>query len=171
MTVGAGLARALRLGTREAHARAERTSIVRSLLAGEMERPTYCALLRNLYDIYAALETALAAERTHPCLATLLLPDLERRASVAADLAYLHGAGWADEIQCEDACGRYVARVSRLRAEDPPLLAAHAYVRYMGDLNGRSTTGTAARACLSGCVTRFARQSSQSRASSPGSQL
>jgi heme oxygenase len=139
MTVG--LARVLRLGTREAHARAERTSIVRSLLAGEMERATYCALLRNLHDIYAALELALAAERTHPCLSPLLLPGLERRAAVAADLAHLHGARWADELQCEHACGRYVARLSRLRAEEPALLAAHAYVRYMGDLNGGQILG------------------------------
>lgn len=132
----AGLAKRLRLGTREAHARAERTTFVRALLAGHVGRTTYCALLRNLYDIYTALEPALATRAAHPCVAPLLLPGLQRRAAITADLRTLHGPYWSDTLRREASCDRYVRRLTHLAEERPELLSAHAYVRYMGDLNG-----------------------------------
>jgi heme oxygenase len=106
------------------------------LLEGNASPATYCALLRNLYAIYTALERALAARAAHPCVAPLLLPGLERRPALIVDLETLHGPGWSDMLSPEPSCDRYVRRLAHLAEERAELLAAHAYVRYMGDLNG-----------------------------------
>jgi heme oxygenase len=131
-----GLADRLRGATRALHARAERSGIMPELLRGQLERPAYCRLLRNLHALYAALEAGLARHATHPQLATIDDPRLARTASLAADLAALHGPDWEREVGMADAGIAYVRRLQALAADDPPLLAAHAYVRYLGDLSG-----------------------------------
>ena len=55
----AGLADALRQGTHSLHTEVERSTFMRTLLRGQMERTSYCLLLRNLHALYAALEAAL----------------------------------------------------------------------------------------------------------------
>jgi len=109
---------------------------MRELLHGRLDRDAYCALLRNLHAIYAALESALVRNAAHPAVAAVALPGLERRAALAADLGTLHGERWANAIGLAAATADYVRRVDDLAAHRPELLPAHAYVRYLGDLNG-----------------------------------
>ena len=68
-----GLRARLKLETRELHAQAERSGIMNALLHGRIERNAYCALLRNLREIYAGLEMALEIHFNHP----LLAPDAD----------------------------------------------------------------------------------------------
>ena len=135
----------LRSETRALHTAAERSRFMSALLRGRMLRPAYCALLRNLQAIYAALEPALAAHVAHAVIAPLLSPAawqaLWRRAALAADLQQLHGADWAEAIALQPATVRYVERLHELDARQPELLLAHAYVRYLGDLSGGQMLG------------------------------
>ena len=121
------LAERLRDATRELHAQAERSGVMRTLLRGELGRGDYALLLRNLHAIYAALEAALAQHGGHPVLAPVDDPALRRRAALEADLALLAGADWAER----PAAG---AGQRRLRATPAGLRGADA--------------ATAARACL-----------------------
>ena len=135
----------LRSETRALHTAAERSRFMNTLLRGRMQRPAYCALLRNLQAIYAALEPALAAHAAHAAIAPLLSPAawqvLWRGAALVADLQQLHGADWAEAIALQPATVRYVERLHELDATQPELLLAHAYVRYLGDLSGGQTLG------------------------------
>ena len=132
----AGLAEALRQGTRSLHTEVERSEFMRTLLRGQMQRTAYCLLLRNLHALYAALEAALEACRDHALLAPLYDPRLFRTAALVRDLDHLHGPGWAGSIGIQPACQAYRLRLQYLATNQPELLLAHAYVRYLGDLSG-----------------------------------
>jgi heme oxygenase len=125
----------LKSATRELHQLAERAGGMSALLRGDVDRAQYCLMLRNLHSLYAALEAALDRHAALPLIAPVRVPVLYRTAALAADLCTLHGAGW-HELPVAPAMRSYVARVDEVARVQPPLLAAHAYVRYLGDLSG-----------------------------------
>ena len=125
----------LRDGTRSLHRAAERAGVMRSLLAGTLDRDSYASLLRNLHALYAALEYELERPRAAPDLAPLRLAALYRATALAADLDALGPPAW-QALPLAAATVDYVARLRAIGADDPALLAAHAYVRYLGDLSG-----------------------------------
>lgn len=132
----AGLTERLRLGTRELHLAAERCGLMAALLGGRIQRGAYLQLLRNLHALYAVLETALARRQAEPAWEVLADPVLHRTAALAADLLHLHGPGWPEDLPLTDAAAAYADRLQQLADEASPALAAHAYVRYLGDLHG-----------------------------------
>ena len=129
------LASQLKDATRELHQVAERAGGMSALLRGQVDRAQYCLLLRNFHVLYAALEAALDRHATLSLVAPVRMPVLYRTAALASDLRMLHGAGW-NELPVAAAMRSYVGRVEEIARTQPPLLAAHAYVRYMGDLSG-----------------------------------
>lgn len=134
--MGEPLAARLRRETRAAHAVAERSGIMRSILRGRVEPRAYCALLRALHEIYDALESGLVRHAGSPLVAPASIPALYRTAALAADLEQLHGPRWRREVPLCAAAAAYGARLRRLADERPEWLVAHAYVRYLGDLSG-----------------------------------
>lgn len=136
MSAPADLAERLRAGTQELHSQTERAGMMPTLLRGELARERYCALLRNLHALYAALESALTQHSAHAEVAPVVFPALFRQDSLADDLDALHGSEWPQAFALQPAMQRYVERLQGLSAEQPALLAAHAYVRYLGDLSG-----------------------------------
>lgn len=118
----------LREATRTPHMQAERSGLMASLLRGRVGRAAYCALLRNLHAIYAALEGANDI--------ALVDPALHRADALAQDLAHLHGPAWREQLALAPATQDYVERLQALARGRPRALAAHAYVRYLGDLHG-----------------------------------
>jgi heme oxygenase len=138
--VASALPERLREATRELHTATERSGAMAALLAGRLPRAGYCAMLRNLHALYAALEAALAAHAAEPALVTLAAGPLQRAPVLAEDLVVMHGPGWAETLPLAAAMQAYVARLQALQAapaaEAAPGLVAHAYVRYLGDLHG-----------------------------------
>lgn len=130
------LAQQLRTDTRALHTEVERTGVMRELLRGQLGRTGYCALLRNLHAIYAALEPALQRHANHPAVAPVVFEALFREAPLASDLRDLHGADWADALPLQPSTQRYVARLHHIGEHAPALLVAHAYLRTLGDLSG-----------------------------------
>ena len=145
MTPSAGLAQRLRDGTQPLHTRTERAGVMPALLRGALPAPAFHRLQRNLLVIYAALEPALQAHAQHPALAPLHQPGLARSALLTADLAVLHGPGWAAALPVLPAAQAYAGRLHHLAQAQPALLAAHAYVRYLGDLSGGQALGRVVR--------------------------
>jgi heme oxygenase len=133
---GRGLGERLRAETKDLHTEVERAGVMAALLRGALARERYTALLRNLHALYVALEAGLTHHAAHADVAPVVFPVLFRQAALAADLAVLHGPRWPAELPLQRATQTYVARLQDIAAHQPGLLAAHAYVRYLGDLSG-----------------------------------
>lgn len=130
------LAERLKSETGELHRAAERSCFMSALLRGRLDRRAYALLLRSLHEVYASLEAGLDAHATHPQLAPLWCPGLARRTALEGDLDRLAGRSWAVGLEARPAARRHAMRLQQLAREAPGLLAAHAYVRYLGDLSG-----------------------------------
>ncbi len=126
----------LREGTRQAHTMAENVGFVKCFLKGTVERGSYRQLLANFYFIYSSLEAALEAQRSHPALAGLYYPELYRREAIEQDLRYYYGPEWSSAVVPTAAARRYVERIETIARQEPHLLVAHSYTRYLGDLSG-----------------------------------
>lgn len=90
-----------------------------------------------LYYTYTAMEEEIERNKDHPQFAALYFPvELHRHEALARDLEYFYGPDWKSEVSCSQATQHYVDRIHQVGKEDPVLLVAHAYTRYMGDLSG-----------------------------------
>ena len=94
------------------------------------------AILHNLRAVYGALEAALLRQSADPAVAPVVLPELFRCRALDLDIQVLGGAQAGPDPALRPATMQYVERLDELDATAPALLVAHAYVRYLGDLNG-----------------------------------
>jgi len=118
------------------HLEAEKTGIVRDLLRGQADKPGYALYLRNLLPAYEQLETGLALRHDAPGVAHIFRPELSRSEAIRADLEALCGATWASALPLLEPADQYAARIAAAADGQGSRLIAHAYVRYLGDLNG-----------------------------------
>jgi heme oxygenase len=125
----------LRSRTKDAHLAAERSGVMAALLRGHISRETYALLLRNLHPLYDALERGLDSAQADPWIAPIYDVRLWRTAPLERDLVYLAGPAWA-ALPIAPTAAAYARRLEALLREHPGRLAAHAYVRYLGDLFG-----------------------------------
>lgn len=131
-----GFAAHLKEATQADHTAAENAPFATELMAGRLPIAAYVDLLLQSHSIYEALETAVAAHRDHPELQPFLHPSLDRLPFLEADLAFLAGPGWREQLAPLPATARYVARLREVGAGWPAGLVAHHYLRYLGDLSG-----------------------------------
>jgi len=131
-----GLGHQLKIATATMHRRVERTAFMAGLLRGQVDRRRYAGLLHNLQALYAALEDALTRHAATPGVAPVVMPELFRGRALVADLQALAGDSSWTHAPLARATRQYVERLQELSAAKPSLLVAHAYVRYLGDLNG-----------------------------------
>ncbi len=130
------LAAALRVGTKRAHRIVERVRFIRCFLSGVLDRTTYQHYLRDLHCLYQALEQELVDHLHHPAVGPLCLPILFRTSALADDLLTLHGTGWQHTLTASIPAQQYAIHLRQLSQQNPHLLVAHAYTRYLGDLAG-----------------------------------
>lgn len=130
------LAAMLREGTKKSHSMAENTGFIACFLKGTVEKASYRKLTANLYYVYSAMEEEFERLQTHPIIAKIYFPILNRKASLERDLQFYYGANWREEAQPSLAAQDYVARIHEVARSAPELMVAHAYTRYMGDLSG-----------------------------------
>lgn len=131
-----GLADQMRNRTASLHRDAERSGIVAALLRGEADRRSYALFLRNLLPVYETMEKAFERHRTTPGVRRLVQPDVYRAKAIAGDLTVLIGDQWRDECPLLPDGMAYVARIDAAADDNGSGLIGHAYVRYLGDLNG-----------------------------------
>lgn len=131
------LSEMLAAGTKEVHEKAENTQFVKDFLRGRIHKELFKLGHVALYFTYTALEEEIERNKEHPQFAPLYFPnELHRRDALARDLEYFYGEDWQSQIVFSLATRRYVERIHQVGREEPALLVAHAYTRYMGDLSG-----------------------------------
>jgi len=131
------LSAAMREGSRAEHEAAEHSSFFEELLGGRINEAGYAAYLQRFRVVYAALEETTRAYAGDPAVAAVFDPDLERLPLLEQDLAFW---GADDEVD-SPAATAYAARIRAAAAEWAPLLVAHHYTRYLGDLSGGQAIG------------------------------
>ncbi len=140
------LAARLRAETRVLHAQAEGTPFMARLIAGRTDRASYCLMLRNLHPLYRALEARAVHLPPRSPVALLFAPGLARLAALEADLTFLQGPDWPQTLPVLPAGSGYARHLEGIGPAQRHLLAAHAYVRYLGDLaGGQQLRGIVAR--------------------------
>ena len=133
----------LRSGTESEHAAAQHTRFVADLLAGRLPRQEFAALTAQHFFIYEALESAAVAMAADPVAGVFVFPELDRLPALIADLEFLCGPGWADNIVALPATAAYCARLREVAFDRPAAFIAHHYTRYPGDLAGGQEIGRA----------------------------
>jgi heme oxygenase len=126
----------LREGTQASHTLAENTAYMKCFLKGIVEREPFRKLIANLYFVYSTLEAGFEQHKDHEIVGKLYFPQLNRTANLEEDLAFYYGENWKNEIAPLPAGKIYCDRLQELIKNNPVLLIAHAYTRYMGDLSG-----------------------------------
>ena len=152
-----GLALALDDGTRKSHSMAENTQFVTGFFKGISTRSAFSQLVASLYFVYKAQEEAFDASLDINVQA-MDYSELRRLGSLEEDMEYYFGADWRQNVKPSPATREYVARIQKISKEQPELLIAHQYTRYLGDLFGGQMMGGMARRSLdldSGRGTRF----------------
>lgn len=126
----------LRERTRLLHAEAERSGFVREILRGRACQDGYALLLRNLLPAYRQMELGLERHRLTPGVRAIAQPSVYRTRALEADLENLRGRAWSRSLPLLPAGDRYARRVVAATKGEGSRLIAHAYVRYLADLNG-----------------------------------
>jgi heme oxygenase (biliverdin-producing, ferredoxin) len=147
VTESASLSARLRTQTKALHVQAERTGIMAQLLRGRATLPAYAALMVSLQEIYSALEDGLAAQASDPVLHPLVVPGFARATAIASDLRALNAAGVVLPPAAAEARS-YAAHLRDLTRAEPARLMAHAWLRYLGDVNGGQIIGGIVRDSL-----------------------
>lgn len=130
------LATMLREGTKKSHTMAENVGFVKCFLKGVVEKTSYRKLVANLYFVYQAMEEEMERLKEDPVLSQVYFPELNREQSLEKDLQYYYGVNWRNEIAPSKVGQEYVQRIHDIAKDNPPLLVAHLYTRYLGDLSG-----------------------------------
>ncbi|XP_023136464.2 heme oxygenase 1a [Amphiprion ocellaris] len=140
--VGSDLSEQIKAATKDNHIRAENTQLMLSYQKGQITLPQYKVLLCSLYEIYKALEEELDRNSSHPAVAPIYFPqELARLESLEQDLEHFFGLDWRKRVIVPAATHRYQQRLRQIGRENPELLVAHAYTRYLGDLSGGQVLG------------------------------
>ena len=130
------LATMLREGTKKSHTMAENVGFVKCFLKGVVEKTSYRKLVANLYFVYQAMEQEMERLKEDPVVSKVYFPELNREKSLEKDLQYYYGTNWRNEIAPSKVGKEYVQRIHDIAQDNPPLLVAHLYTRYLGDLSG-----------------------------------
>ncbi|MBF4459571.1 MULTISPECIES: biliverdin-producing heme oxygenase [unclassified Pseudoclavibacter] len=125
----------LRERTSQAHESAERSRFLERLLGGELGIDAWAALLQQYGFMYEALESAAVPVRESGTLGAIPAVELNRAASIAADLEAL-APRLTQPLPGELPATRDYAERITASAADPARYLAHHYTRYLGDLSG-----------------------------------
>lgn len=125
----------LRERTCAAGAAGDDSTFISELLTGKRTKEDYTALVAQQYFVYRELESVAARMASDPVAAAFVTSKLTRLPAIEADLEFLVGEDWAEQIWPFPATQRYVLRI-RGTASWPGGFIAHHYTRYLGDLSG-----------------------------------
>lgn len=130
------LAKELREGTTKSHSMAENVTFVKSFLSGVIDKKAYRTLVANLYFVYSAIEEEMYNNRMNPMINQIFFQELNRKESLEKDLEFYYDLNWKEQIEPSPATNIYIERIHNIGRNQPELLIAHAYTRYLGDLSG-----------------------------------
>jgi heme oxygenase len=111
------------------------------LIKGEFTLKDYKNYIEQLLHVYGGLEYQLERRSMHPVVSIIAAPDLCRTASLEKDvnLSYILLKRDGYDIERPPICKEEFTTtmlLNNIYEPDIPQLAAHAWVRYVGDLSG-----------------------------------
>lgn len=144
------LSEALRTGTAAAHEAAESVHFVKNFIRGKIDRDLYALLLAQLFHVYQRMEELLERHAPQYFPACHFPRELERLPALKEDVAFWYSFSDCenDKLPLSPATQDYLERLDKLARDNPLLLLAHAYTRYLGDLSGGKILGRVARRAL-----------------------
>jgi len=139
----------LKEGTSKSHNAAENTKFVSQFLKGVLNPEEYRKLITDFYYVYDTMEMRIQ-ESKDPLVKVLQQWNVQlfRTSFLSRDLRYYYGPMWRDLLQPSEACNTYCYRLNEVAENDPYLLIAHHYTRYIGDLSGGKILGGIAEKAL-----------------------
>ncbi|MDJ0724274.1 MAG: biliverdin-producing heme oxygenase [Prochloraceae cyanobacterium] len=142
------LASKLRQSTGKAHTMAENSAFMKCFQKGVIKQETFRKFSACLYFIYSALEAEVKRHKDDDVIGLIHFPEIERKQNLEEDLKFYYGENWREEIKIIPECQEFVDRIHEVANNDLPLLVAHSYVRYMGDLSGGQALKNLARSFM-----------------------
>lgn len=119
------------------HSDSEGATFMEDIMRGVGSKQDYIDLVAQHYFMYEALEVAAQQLTADPALAAFHPAGLVRMPALEADLEYLLGANWHEQITPVPATAAYADRIREIAAEGWVAgIVAHHYTRYLGDLSG-----------------------------------
>lgn len=144
----ASFSKRIKAETAEAHRIVESTNFVKGILRGVMDLESFGNMQAGMYLVYSAMEAELERHKDHQLVSEVYFPELKRTEVLEDDLRFLYGESWESQIRSTPAREEYVERIHWLGDNDPGLLVAHSYTRYLGDLSGGQAVSKIARRSL-----------------------
>jgi heme oxygenase len=139
------LSDALKSGTAQAHEAAESVHFVKNFIRGIIDRELYGLLVAQLFHVYQKLEGALEQYAPEHFAACHFPTELNRCEALQEDVDFWHTTSSPPiSVATQD----YLDRIDYLAKEEPLLLLAHAYTRYLGDLSGGKILARVAKRAL-----------------------
>ena len=135
---------ALRERTQESHSSSESSGFMVELCRGTATKEDFAALVSQHYFIYQAIESVAAQLVDDEVAGEFIDQRLNRLPKLEADLRYLLGDNWREQITPLPSTARYVDRILQ-SASWGGLFVAHHYTRYLGDLSGGLIIGKLVR--------------------------
>lgn len=120
------------------HDVAEKTGFLKDLLDGKVTRESYAEYLFNIYEVYKTIEFNLGKYSTNDVVKDFAIAEIYRSEAIYKDLRFLLGDK-LKSLKMLASTKAYVERINELGREQPELLVAHAYTRYLADLFGGRT--------------------------------
>ena len=133
---------ALRQRTWSGHGESEGAGFMHDLMTGRGSRDDYVALVAQHWFIYEELEAAAERFVADPVAKPFISPQLTRMPALEADLEFLVGPDWREQIEPLPTTLRYTARIREIaESRWAGGFVAHHYTRYLGDLSGGQAIG------------------------------
>jgi heme oxygenase len=115
--------------TWEHHKEAERQQFVKTIMSGKINPEIYAIYLYNQHQCYNMLEALAMSEGIFDDM-----PELRRAPAIKADFDELWTYNW-QPVKMEST-SKYLEHINKNLMDNPEKIAAHIYVRHMGDLSG-----------------------------------
>ncbi|TGN09410.1 heme oxygenase (biliverdin-producing) [Leptospira ilyithenensis] len=127
----------LREGTAEKHQETERVPYLRAIFRGGLDAQTYTYQLESLRDVYNVMEDLFRENAKDPILSKVYFPELFRTKALEEDIQFFQSKfGTKVKGKISQKTQDYINHIQRVAKENPYLLVAQSYVRYLGDLSG-----------------------------------
>lgn len=120
------------------HTTAEKTGFIKTLVDVNATINGYAEYLFNLKAMYSAIENALDKNENNEVVKPFVTKELYRANLIEKDLVFLLGdkVNTMTLLASTKAC---VSRINELSINDPELVVAYAYTRFLADLFGGRT--------------------------------
>lgn len=120
------------------HSAAENTGYIKKLVDGEASVEGYAEYIYNLEKLYKAIEDALDKNENNTIVKPFVTKELYRSSLMRKDLEFLLGDKLSSMklLASTEAC---VAKIEELSKNNPELVIAYAYTRFLADLFGGRT--------------------------------